>query len=315
MIAVYMATYNGAQYIKAQLNSIYNQTLSPDEVIISDDNSTDNTCEIVKEFIVSRNLGDTWYVIKNVKRFGYPRNFYEGIKICNCEFIFFADQDDIWEPQKLEIMYAQIEQHVNINLLACGYDAIDACDKKIFSLLIPHFISDNKIKKINTSDILYMCRWAGMAMVVRKSWAMEYIDVIVSSHVPHDFLLSMLASLTGTFYELGFIGVHHRRHNNNTAKEEHRITKLVNRCRLLQELEDYIQMIHEVNDIIPGIFYNQKLLVIKKEEQMRKRYEFLLMRDILGYLMFACTNWASLRMFSVIRDIFTILLGNSTKGA
>ena len=114
MISIYLCSCNGVRFIKEQLKSIFEQTISPDEVIISDDFSSDGTYEVVQSFIEQNKLKDSWCLIRNEPTLGYPRNFYEGINRCKHEFIFFADQDDIWEPTKLEIMAGQME---NLSLI------------------------------------------------------------------------------------------------------------------------------------------------------------------------------------------------------
>ena len=100
MISVCMGIYNGEAYIKAQLQSILNQTLSPDEVILCDDRSTDGTREIVDQFIRENGLSGKWQLHCNPENKGYPANFYAGMALCRGEYVFLADQDDIWDKNK-----------------------------------------------------------------------------------------------------------------------------------------------------------------------------------------------------------------------
>ncbi len=307
MISIYLCTYNGARYIKKQLKSIFNQTVRADEVLISDDSSTDGTFEVVEHFIKIHQLESSWHILKNDPPLGYPQNFYEGIRRCKNEFIFFADQDDIWVPQKIEIMINQMNKNPKINLLACDYYAIDKNDKKIRSVIIPNFdISVGKIRRITLETILYQFRWVGMGMVVRKSWAIEYVDQAAKNSVPHDFLFAVLASISDSFYESCFIGVYHRRHENNTAKEEHLIKNLIDKERLLQDLCNYANMLDETAQIIACKFPKHKSLILHKKEQVCKRYDVVsrcAWREYLGYIV---VNWRYLRFPSVIRDLWTM---------
>lgn len=103
-ISVCIATYNGSRYIKEQLESILKQLNSDDEVIISDDKSTDRTLEIIKEF------GDPRIKIYDENKFGSPvRNFENAIEKATGEYIFLSDQDDQWVENKVKIMLTALK--------------------------------------------------------------------------------------------------------------------------------------------------------------------------------------------------------------
>lgn len=95
-VSVCMATYNGEKYIKEQIESILIQLSDRDELIISDDHSTDRTLKIVREFKDSR---IKIYMNEGTK--GYVPNFENALKKAKGDIIFFSDQDDIWLPSKL----------------------------------------------------------------------------------------------------------------------------------------------------------------------------------------------------------------------
>lgn len=99
-ISIAMCTYNGELFLQEQLESIATQTVLPNEVIISDDNSTDATLKILREF-QEKNLLNL-KIFRNKSRFGYTKNFERAISLCRGSIIFIADQDDVWLPYKLE---------------------------------------------------------------------------------------------------------------------------------------------------------------------------------------------------------------------
>ena len=101
MISVVMTTYNGERYILEQLESIRIQTRQPDEVIIQDDASNDDTKVLIDYFIRAHGLKN-WKVYKNVKNIGWRNNFYDAISKAHGDIIFFADQDDVWCSQKIK---------------------------------------------------------------------------------------------------------------------------------------------------------------------------------------------------------------------
>ena len=95
-ISVCMATYNGEKYIKQQMKSILSQLSESDEVIVSDDNSIDNTVSIINDFEDPR--------IKIYRsNFRSPMfNFENALLHSSGDIIFLSDQDDIWFPDKVE---------------------------------------------------------------------------------------------------------------------------------------------------------------------------------------------------------------------
>ena len=101
-VSVAMCTYNGEKYIEEQLNSILHQTKKIDEIIICDDGSKDKTLEICNKILESSNVE---YILKlNKNNLGFAKNFYQAIKLCSGDIIFFCDQDDIWKENKVDLM-------------------------------------------------------------------------------------------------------------------------------------------------------------------------------------------------------------------
>lgn len=97
MISVCIATYNGERFIKRQLETILQQIGKDDEIIISDDKSTDNTIKIIKAI-----NAPVIHLYINEGEHGYTPNFENALKHARGEYIFLADQDDIWMPNKVE---------------------------------------------------------------------------------------------------------------------------------------------------------------------------------------------------------------------
>ncbi|WP_026714549.1 glycosyltransferase family 2 protein [Flavobacterium daejeonense] len=114
MISVCMATYNGEKYIEEQLASILNQLSIDDEVIISDDHSTDKTLEIIRE------LNDSRIKIFNNLGIGVVQNFENAIKNASGDLIFLSDQDDIWEPNKVRVCLDDFRMGYDLILSDCS---------------------------------------------------------------------------------------------------------------------------------------------------------------------------------------------------
>ena len=86
MISVAMTSYNGEKYIEEQIESILNQTVKIDEIIIVDDGSIDGTIDLIKKYDVT--------LVQNEKNIGYKENFKKAMSLCHGDIIFLCDQDD-----------------------------------------------------------------------------------------------------------------------------------------------------------------------------------------------------------------------------
>jgi len=102
-----MATYNGAGFIKEQLDSFARQTLLPSELVVCDDGSTDGTREILRQFAAEAPFQVRIY--RNPERLGYRDNFLHALELCKGDLVAFSDQDDVWLPEKLAVCAADFE--------------------------------------------------------------------------------------------------------------------------------------------------------------------------------------------------------------
>lgn len=101
-ISIAMATYNGAKYLHEQLDSFLHQTRQPDELVVCDDCSTDETLEILEEF--RRQAPFSVHICRNKVNLGHIRNFEKALSLCVGDMIFLSDQDDVWDPKKLSVV-------------------------------------------------------------------------------------------------------------------------------------------------------------------------------------------------------------------
>ena len=98
-VSVAMATYNGQQHIRRQLDSLAAQSQIPAELVITDDRSEDDTVAIIDAFAKTASFPVNVY--RNETRLGYRANFMRAASLCRSELIAFCDQDDYWYPHKI----------------------------------------------------------------------------------------------------------------------------------------------------------------------------------------------------------------------
>jgi glycosyltransferase involved in cell wall biosynthesis len=112
-----MATYNGEKYISKQVESILVQLSEADELIISDDGSIDATLAIIKAFNDPRVK-----IFRNIHKSGPVGNFENALKNAKGEYIFLADQDDIWLSEKLN---RHLSFHSQYDLVISDAEVVD----------------------------------------------------------------------------------------------------------------------------------------------------------------------------------------------
>jgi glycosyltransferase involved in cell wall biosynthesis len=206
MISVCIATYNGEKYIKEQLESILVQIGDEDEVIISDDGSTDNTIDIIN------NINDKRVNIYKNPKNGVVSNFENAISIAKGNLIFLSDQDDIWHPNKIEIMMSYLLQYICV---VCDTDVIYEGDV-IYS-------SYNKLNGSNVSyyGTLITNPFVGSAMAF-NSKIKNYILPFPQNIPMHDLWIGVVSKFFFNVILLNDVLMSHRLHNSNfssTAKK------------------------------------------------------------------------------------------------
>ncbi len=122
-LSVVLCTYNGARFLQEQLESIETQTLKPDELVVCDDKSTDDTLNIIRQFSNSCSLPVSLCV--NEKNIGSTRNFEKAIQLSMGDIIVLCDQDDVWKPLKLEKIMAAFTAHPEIGYVFTDAELVD----------------------------------------------------------------------------------------------------------------------------------------------------------------------------------------------
>jgi len=128
-ISVAVCTYNGEKYLEKQLNSILNQTLSVDEIVVCDDCSSDKTIAILNSF--KDKFPAIFRIYSNPENLRSNKNFEKAISLCTGDFIFISDQDDLWKPKKVETIIDVFKSNPSAEGVFSDADFIDENDMKI----------------------------------------------------------------------------------------------------------------------------------------------------------------------------------------
>jgi hypothetical protein len=122
-ISVAMCTYNGAEFVPAQLQSIIAQSRPPDEIIICDDGSTDNTRHLLEKFAAESSIPITLHF--NDQNLGSVKNFERAITLCTGDVIALSDQDDVWRSDKLHLFEAVLNDSPSAGIVFSDAAIVD----------------------------------------------------------------------------------------------------------------------------------------------------------------------------------------------
>lgn len=257
-ISVAMTTYNGSKYIIKQLDSLKNQSRKIDELVICDDCSTDNTVELVNDYIKSNNL-EGWNIYSNENNLGFINNFKQAIKKTTGDIIFLCDQDDEWCVNKISTMTDIIEKNNQVKLLSCSLTFIDENRKPYTPSNIPSWYQkmiSTSPEEITPIDFINICNAnfaPGCTMCFTREICDKYCNMDYEYELPHDWLIALIASVDNGYYHLNTslinyrihisnaIGVSKAKNSQNNKQQIKRLNSLKNRLHLAKKF-DYHNM-------------------------------------------------------------------------
>ena len=224
LISVAIASYNGEKYIEEQLLSICDQTLRPDEIIVSDDGSKDATVEIVRRFSTRPEVqGIRIIILQDNPRHGYGGNFEWALMHSSGDYIFLCDQDDVWVPEKVEKVIEFFDAHPDADLVFHDAELIDKDGKHISGPFAP-LLEELGIKsRLGEAKIgVQFCEKAcsapfinGMCMCITK--ALKERSIPFPLNRAHDHWLIFLATVSDSAFFLNQILAQYRLHGTNTC--------------------------------------------------------------------------------------------------
>ena len=190
MISVCMTTYNGQKFKKKQLDSILCQLSESDEIIISDDGSTDDTIKIINSYhdkriklinhIKNVSLGQenkfkNFYLVSS--------NFENALKFATGDYIFLADQDDIWKHNKVSLCVEYLKDN---DIIMSNFSLIDEND----NIYKEDYYDASPISKYLLINIL-RSHFLGCCMAFRKR-VLDYALPFPKKLIGHDFWIGCL---------------------------------------------------------------------------------------------------------------------------
>ena len=214
-LSIALCTYNGAVYLKEQLESFAAQTRPPDEVVISDDESTDDTIRLIEEFAATADFPVRLSV--NESNLGIAKNFEKAISLCRGDVILLSDQDDVWHSDKLESVERIFEAKPQLSLVFSNAEVVDETLKPFPETLFDrlHFNGRNQrlVKSGRALDMqLSVNRVCGFTVAFRANFKELVLPISGNGPLIHDGWIVLLIAAAG---EIDFINrplVKYRQH-------------------------------------------------------------------------------------------------------
>ena len=208
-VAVIMSTYNGERFIKEQLDSILNQTYKNLEIVVRDDGSKDGTVQIVKEYMKTYpNI-----VLHEGENLGFIKSFFELLNLVEADYYSYADQDDVWMENKVELAVNSLEQldQTKPNMAFGNSDYYDENMKFIHS--------GPKNKKVSFLRALFSCCGQGMTMTVNKKTRDMILENTPKTCFFHDWWTYLVCIGLGNVAYNDVTTVKYRRRKENATSE------------------------------------------------------------------------------------------------
>jgi glycosyltransferase involved in cell wall biosynthesis len=285
-VSVVLGTFNGSAYVEEQLESILAQSVMPNEIIVTDDGSTDATLSIidrVKERFVARARHLAITVITHPGPSGVAQNFERGLKAASGDIVFLSDQDDVWSPVKIERMLEVFEREPLLMLLHSNATLVDEGRTKLNQSLFQalRFSGRERAAERNGEAFALLMKRnlvTGATSAVRRE--------LVACAIPfppfwlHDEWLAITASLQGA-EAVNFIDealIEYRQHRENQVGASRLtfsggFTKLVSRRgarndRLLGRANSLHERVSKLASVEPKYqkYFRESLMKLQHEQ-------------------------------------------------
>lgn len=222
-VNIILTTYNGANYLKQLLDSLFNQTYQNIDIFVRDDGSSDSTNEIIEEYVKKNNSKICLHIISDdLGNLGYVGNFLRTIRMSgDADYYAFCDQDDYWLPDKIERAVKALDELPSDRLLLFS-SAYETCDGDLNNPRRGHEPTPIEELDVGKCLSLYDGGWLlGFTLVLNKALKNKAFDNDAQKMYSHDiWVQAVLAGFAGELIYDAKPTVFFRRHQNTASIAE-----------------------------------------------------------------------------------------------
>ncbi len=242
-ITILLSTYNGEEYLKEQLDSLFIQTYKNIEIIVRDDASSDKTLEILKYYDIKLLSSDVNLGIKK----SFETLLRYACENSDAEYFMFCDQDDVWNNDKIEKTLEEMQELEKLygnNIPLLVHTDLEVVDENLkiisssmwkYEYILPQYNTFNRLLIQNTIT--------GCTMMINKELAKKSLD-IPEEAIMHDWWIGLIASCFGKISYLEESTIKYRQHGKNTIGTEGKKNKIIRKALgLLNKKNEYINHI------------------------------------------------------------------------
>lgn len=216
-ISIALCTYNGAKFLLAQLESLAAQTRPPDELVVGDDCSSDETVQILDDF--AARAAFPVRVAVNAENLGSTRNFEKTILRCGGDIVFLSDQDDVWLPDKIARAAAEFERDENVGMIFTDAEIVDENLNSLGRQLWDFSFSTQMRQLARQKGILTVLfrqsTVTGATMAFRASLIGSFVPIPVDiPRVIHDEWIALVIALQAKVVFLEESSIKYRQHSS-----------------------------------------------------------------------------------------------------
>ncbi|AIS02791.1 MULTISPECIES: glycosyltransferase [Lactococcus] len=308
-ISIVMTTYNGQEHIIEQMESIKNQTRIPDEVIILDDQSSDDTVNIIQNYIEKNSL-ENWGIKINSVNKGWAQNFFDGMREATGDIIFLSDQDDIWTANKINDMSKVMEDFPQIDVLSGNWSSKLEGNVGFLSKLY-YFVE--KIKITNNGKLVKQ-QFRDDEAYDRPGWTYCYRNTFFHDiekyydGSSHDGFLCRYSVFKGSFYKLNVLTGYFRRHVKSTTSYDAQI-KMDNVQKEISLSDSKIKIIQSLINYLEKSGGNQAIVDSLKIRMIyfEKRKDYIRKKSIYLFMKVSYKYWRYSNLVFKIKDFMYLI--------
>ncbi|TLU83401.1 MAG: glycosyltransferase [Chlorobium sp.] len=289
LVSIYIITYNHSSFVTEAIEGALSQTYSPLEIIISDDASTDNTCEKIENIIKDYHGKHKIKYLRNKKNLGIAKHITKVLKECTGEWIFASAGDDISEKNRVELMVDQYKKNPDLLLIQSYLREIDVEGNELYI----NTLNDNK-RDIQNSLITWSAEervekgniphthGAGFAYSrkILEIFGIELSEKIMFEDNVFDWRAELLSAIGMIRVPL----VRHRNHDGQTTRsvssDKRQRVELMRRVvasdleTTLLNIQD-LSLLHKQSYLSDQTYYSCMPWLQRRLSAIRKKYEVL----------------------------------------
>lgn len=257
-VGIVIATYNGEKYVAEQLKSVLAQTRVPDLIVVSDGSSSDDTVGICSRILLNSSI--PYVVFTSDVRLSVVQNFEKALSYCDSDYIFLADQDDVWMPSKIQAMLTLIKEH-NADLVFTNATIVDEHLNTVYKKSLWESIGYGQNETVRIIDacersfveeLLRHNVVTGMCMCISQFLKQKILPL--STHSIHDAWIALVAANMCKMIALDQEYVLYRQHASNVIGTESSLVRAILRRngyakRVGERREAILELLQKTNDI------------------------------------------------------------------